>query len=425
MTKFGSEKLNNNFSNNSSNLSTKIGQIKDDVSNVIILGEVIDVILDEMHPKFKDLGGWSSIGTVEYKNIATNRSTTSDPGSSGLYAKPLFINSKYYPLRHEIITIISAPSQTSENKGDGYISYYLCAVNIWSSPHNNALPPLAFNNNDNNKSYNVSSLGSTNKSKNTSNNINLGPGFIERSNIHPLIPYLGDYILEGRWSNSIRLGSTYKASTSGTPNRWSEYGENGNPITIIRNGQPSDSSSDGSEPITENINKDLSSIYLTSNQKISINPTQFLTKSYITNAPDKPNQYVGSQVILNANRILINSNKDHILLNSSLTIGFNSAKGFNFDTPTNFIVVAPVIKLGDKDTTNPMLRGEETVAALNTVCDQLIKISIALSALLEILPPVPQIAVNIAATEAISVLTTLKGQLSIPGNLKSKTNFLI
>ena len=133
MTKFGSEKLNNNFSNNSSNLSTKIGQIKDDVSNVIILGEVIDVILDEMHPKFKDLGGWSSIGTVEYKNIATNRSTTSDPGSSGLYAKPLFINSKYYPLRHEIITIISAPSQTSENKGDGYISYYLCTVNIFNS----------------------------------------------------------------------------------------------------------------------------------------------------------------------------------------------------------------------------------------------------------------------------------------------------
>ena len=424
MTKFGSEKLNNNFSNNSSNLSTKIGQIKDDVSNVIILGEVIDIILDEMHPKFKDLGGWSSIGTVEYKNIATNRSTTSDPGSSGLYAKPLFINSKYYPLRHEIITIISAPSQTSENKGNGYISYYLCAINIWNSPHNNALPPLAFNNNDN-KSYNVASLGSTNKSKNTSNNIDLGPGFIERSNIHPLIPYLGDYILEGRWSNSIRLGSTYKSSTLRTSNQWSEYGENGNPITIISNGQPSDSSSDGSEPITEDINKDLSSIYLTSNQKIPINPTQFLTKSYTTYVPDKLNQYVGSQAILNANRILINSNKDHILLNSSLTIGFNSAKGFNFDTPTNFVVAAPVIKLGDKDTTNPMLRGNETVAALNTVCDQLIKISTALSTLAELIPTAPQAVVNIAASEAMAALTQLKGEINVPGNLKSKTNFLI
>jgi hypothetical protein len=240
-----------------------------------------------------------------------------------------------------------------------------------------------------------------------------------------LIPYLGDYILEGRWSNSIRLGSTYKSSTLRTSNQWSEYGENGNPITIISNGQPSDSSSDGSEPITEDINKDLSSIYLTSNQKIPINPTQFLTKSYTTYVPDKLNQYVGSQAILNANRILINSNKDHILLNSSLTIGFNSAKGFNFDTPTNFVVAAPVIKLGDKDTTNPMLRGNETVAALNTVCDQLIKISTALSTLAELIPTAPQAVVNIAASEAMAALTQLKGEINVPGNLKSKTNFLI
>lgn len=424
MTKFGSEKLNNSFNNNSSNISTKIGQINNDISNVIVLGEVIDIILDETHPKFKELGGWSSIGTVEYKDITIDRSINYEPGSSGLYAKPLFNNSKYYPLKHEIITIINAPSQTSENEGDGYIPYYLCTINIWSNPHNNALPPLAFNNN-NNKNYNISSLGSTNKSKNTPNNIDLGPGFIERSNIHPLIPYLGDYLLEGRWSNSIRLGSTYKASTSRTSNPWSEYGENGNPIIIISNGQPPDSSNDGSEPIVEDINKNLSSIYLTSNQKIPITPAQFLTKSYSTYIPDKLNQYVGSQVILNANRISINSNKDHILLNSSLTIGFNSIKGFNFDTPASFIIAAPVIKLGDKETTNPMLRGNETIAALNTICDQLIKLSTTLSTLAELIPAAPQASVNIAASEAVAALTQLKGEINVPGNLKSKTNFLI
>jgi hypothetical protein len=69
-----------------------------------------------------------------------------------------------------------------------------------------------------------------------------------------------------------------------------------------------------------------------------------------------------------------------------------------------------------------MLKGKETVQALNIICDQLIKLSTALSVLVEILPPVPQVAVNIAASEAVAQIGIVKGSLQ---NLKSKTNFLI
>jgi hypothetical protein len=69
-----------------------------------------------------------------------------------------------------------------------------------------------------------------------------------------------------------------------------------------------------------------------------------------------------------------------------------------------------------------MLKGKETVQALNIICDQLIKLSTALSVLVEILPPVPQVAVNIAASEAVAQIGVVKGSLQ---NLKSKTNFLI
>ena len=49
----------------------------------------------------------------------------------------------------------------------------------------------------------------------------------------------------------------------------------GEPITvIIKNGQPSGSSSEGFIPITENINQDPSSIYLTSTQQIPIDKYQ-------------------------------------------------------------------------------------------------------------------------------------------------------
>jgi hypothetical protein len=422
MTKFGFSGLNSSQNSSLNTLSTNVGLNKEYADNLIIVGRVIDIILDNNHDQFSKQGEWRSIGTIEIVDTKI-QSSNNEPGSSLIFAKPLFSNIKQYPLKGEIVVILSLPSQEIMSGKPKSQLYYLNSINIWNSQHHNAVPffTQTDNINNQNKNYNVTSLGSTNKDTPSVQSFNLGTGVIERGNLHPLWSFPGDYIIEGRWSNSIRLGSTYKSSL----NSWSNDGENGNPITIISNGQPKDAAPEGYIPISEDINKDLSSIYLTSNQKIPINPTQFLTKSYINNIPDKPNQYIESQVILNANRILINSNKDHILLNSFLTIGFNSSKGFNFDTPTNFIVAAPVIKLGDKDTTNPMLRGNETVAALNTVCDQLIKISTALSTLAELIPTAPQAAVNIAASEAMAALTQLKGEINVPGNLKSKTNFLI
>jgi hypothetical protein len=418
-TKFGFGGLNSNLNSNNNTISTNLGLAKDSISNLITVGRVIDIVLDENHPKFKELGEYSSLGTIEFVDTQI-QSPTSSPDSSKLYAKPLFSNVKNYPIFNEIVYIISLPNQGVMENGASRIYYYFNSINVWNHPHHNAVPFFVETNSQNtqNKNYQVTSLGSTNKSLSTATSVNLGPGFKEYSNIHPLTTYLGDYILEGRWGNSIRIGSTVKSNA----NNWSTNGENGNPIMIIRNGQPKDASKEGWLPITEDINKDLSSIYLTSNQKIPIKPAQSNYKSYISDTPTKPDQYIDNQIILNSNRLLFNSNKDHILFNSALTVGFNSVKGFNFDTPATFIVDAKTIKLGDKNTTNPMLKGNETINTLNVICDQLIKLSVALSALVEILPPAPQVAVNIAASEAVAQIGVIKGNLN---NLKSKTNFLI
>ena len=45
-------------------------------------------------------------------------------------------------------------------------------------------------------------------------------------NIHPILPFAGDKIVEGRFGNSIRLGST--ATTDGEiKNNWSEGSDEG------------------------------------------------------------------------------------------------------------------------------------------------------------------------------------------------------
>lgn len=417
-TKFGFGGLNTNLNSNANTISTNLGLTKEGLSNLIIVGRVIDIVLDKDHPKFKELGEYSSLGTIEFMDTQV-QSATSAPGSSVLYAKPLFSNVKNYPIFNEIVYIISLPNQGVMENGNSKQYYYFNSINVWNTPHHNAVPFFIETNSQNtqNKSYQVTSLGSTNKSKPTATAINLGPGFKEYENIHPVLSYLGDYIVEGRWGNSIRIGSTVKSNS----NNWSTNGENGKPITIIRNGQPADASSEGYIPITEDINKDLSSVYLTSTQKI---PIKVASKSYSSYnaAPTDPSSYINPQIIINSERILINSTKDHILLSSPKSIGLNSLDSVNIDSKNLFVVNSKTIKLGDKTTTNPMLKGKETVQALNIICDQLIKLSTALSVLVEILPPVPQVAVNIAASEAVAQIGIVKGSLQ---NLKSKTNFLI
>ena len=74
-------------------------------------------------------------------------------------------------------------------------------------------------------------------------------------------------MFEGRYGQSIRFGSTISGSHQ--PNNWSNEGERGNPITIIRNGQTEDPTKASFEHILEDVNEDNSSIYLCSNQQIT------------------------------------------------------------------------------------------------------------------------------------------------------------
>lgn len=408
--KVGFGGLNASLNKNLESLSNISFNNKLESNNDKIVGKVTDIVLTDKHPYFIERGEWSTIGTIFFEDI--NKPSTINNAS------PLNSNIKIYPLVNELVQIFTTyDTSILDDKGRPTKKhYYGNAINMWNTPHHNAVPIVSATN----KNYKVSSLGSTNKETSQQPNINLGAGVIERGNIHPLWPFPGDLILEGRWSNSIRLGNTFKSPL----NSWSNVGENGSPITIISNGQPEDSSKEGYIPISEDINKDLSSIYLTSNQKIPIIPAQFLTKSYTTYVPDKLNQYIGSQVILNANRILINSNKDHILLNSFLTIGFNSAKGFNFDTPANFIVNAETIKLGSKTASEPALRGLRTLNALDKILTHTIKIAKALSSLVEVIPNAPYAAVNAAAANAEMELTKLQNDIKTNGNLISKNIFL-
>jgi hypothetical protein len=355
-------------SNNNFNTDTALN-----TANLITAVRVTYILLDDSDPvKFKNYGGWNGLGTIEYE-LVTEKATTNPPPK----AFPLNPNTKNYPIVNEIVYLISLPDTDIGKATSSLRSYYIDIVSLWNHPHHNAYPskaneptpPLQ-------KDYIETQIGSAKIVTNEAKKIFLGNTFIEKPNIHPLLPFEGDFIQEGRWGNSIRLGSTVK----GRPNNWSSTGTNGDPITIIRNGQ-GQQTEDGWIPITENINNDSSSIYLTSNQIIpltgsSIDYTSYEGTGY--SSPITPNLYKDNQIILSSGRLVLNSNNDHILLSSAKSVNLNAQTSVNIDTNI-FVVQSNRIYLGNaKLATEPLIYGKKTTDLLRQLVQTLIPLVKAL-----------------------------------------------
>ena len=410
MAKYGFAALNQNLNsnlNNGFNVSQAINQ-----ANLIKSVRVLSIVLNESHPRFKELGEWNGLGTIEYEDVNNPLPSNIPPT-----AKPLLSNNKKFPLVNEIVYLIQQPDTSIFEFSTGNQTYYLDVVSLWNNNHHNAypanpniLPPSQ------QKDYVQTQAGNVRRVTDQSTEIFLGKTFFERSNIHPLLPFEGDVINEGRWGNSIRIGST----VADTLNNWSSVGLNGDPILIIRNGQGVQTE-EGWIPTVEDINNDDSSIYATSTQKIPLKASSTIYDSYRT-SPTAPDQYAGKQVILNSGRLVFNTTQDHLLLSSAQTIGFNSVKGFNFDTKANFVVGAPSIKLGSKNATEPLLLGNKTVTLLNQLLVNLEAFMTICSTLVSTPPGTPLGPLNIVAGQMSTILNGLQQNLQ---EIKSKNNFTV
>jgi len=311
---------------------------------------------------FSKIGAWSSIGSIFFKKMTQQAGVAVDVNN---IAKPLFPNFKNYPLKDEIVYVIALPDANAGEDPNDITYYYFQPINLWNSNHHNALPNPLINDTlpeSQKQDYQQTIAGAVRRVTDGSTEIDLGNTFIERSNIKPLQSFEGDIIHEGRWGQSLRFGST--VNNSGVPNPWSVSGLNGDPITILRNNQYDDNK-DPWIPQVEDINKDESSIYLTSTQKI---PIEVSSKSYTSFdkglEPKSPKEYSNPQIILNSGRLLFNSYDDSILLTSDDSINLNAQESVNMDAvegvsisvgknseitlgSNDFGVIEPVI-LGDK-----------------------------------------------------------------------------
>jgi hypothetical protein len=325
------------------NSSPKLDRKSTTSTSQIISSRVRDIILDNSHPRFVEFGEWNGIGTIFIESAKSPLFSDQIPL---IPAYPAFPNIKQYPLINELVPIIYLADADVTSNTTSISAYYLPPINVWNSQVHNAIPSTNVLPESQQKDYEQVEAGSVRRVTDQSTEINLGQTFNENNviDIHPLLPYEGDIIYEGRFGNSIRLGSTVNNAKISNP--WSAAGDNGSPIFILRNGQGS-LTTESWIPTVENINNDKSSIYLTSTQQIPLLPASSREDSYRKSTPPEAvRTYSGEQIILNSGRLVFNAKNDSIILGAAKSIHLTSNTSVNIDGATQIALVAPKVYLG-------------------------------------------------------------------------------
>jgi hypothetical protein len=212
-------------------------------------------------------------------------------------ALPISNNHKHYPLKDEIVCIITGPSYRLNDSPTAQDKFYFLPYSLWLNSHHNKHPNKAelqatIENQQPSLDQITEGISAYDTNQEVSSDI------VEKENITTLKPFLGDITIEGRWGNTIRFGSTGKNGT----NRWSGVEGEGDPITIITNGF-GEKQGDNWDLLEENINNDASSIWMTTSQEVyvkdiienfsleSFTAQGGLSKSTLLSIPTLPTSY--------------------------------------------------------------------------------------------------------------------------------------
>jgi hypothetical protein len=371
--------LSNNISIPSNLQSGDLAAVLGNLESKIKVGRVKDIILNTNYPEIEKYGGESAIGTIFFES-------QNKLSSKSLPARPFYPQNSSFPLVNELVLLFQLPNAKIGKNRSEKSYYYINMISLWNHPHHNAYPNPASLNAllpTTNETYDNIEKGMVRNSQGEISTLNLNSPnnssqatFIERSNIHPLLPFAGDIIHQGRWGNTIRLGSTSRNPVGQNLNPWSSKPSNGDPITLIKNGQPLNSSNQGWTHIVEDINNDLSSLYLTSTQLIPLSLSSENYRSF-SSPPQLARSYSNPQIILNSDRVIINAKTDSILLSAQKSVSLSTNESVNINTKT-LSIDAGKINLGSKDAPESVVRGDTLYFQLNSICD-------ALTSMLEIL----------------------------------------
>jgi hypothetical protein len=334
------------------------GDMGSNSGQYFIIGRVTNIVLGE----FFDDGitknpSWTSpadLGKIDFEILYTGLSVKKTNKVSKS-AFPIFSFLRQYPLIGEIVYIVSGPSDSLNDNFRNQKLFYYPPFSLWNAVNHNAFPNMdQYANYVSNFSEKPGYEGSTDAEK---AKLPLGNYFIENDKVKTLKPFEGDTIIESRFGQSIRFGSSN--FFRGENDTWSigsptDVANIGKPITIITNGQgrPSANNADLFSTTVEDVSRDDSSIYLTSGQIL-----RTLTVSDIKSSSVYAFPFSGNQALITSDRVMLYSKKEHVLLYSRKNVGLAAIQDVTVDGK-QVIVTSDKILLGDAFATESAMKGE-------------------------------------------------------------------
>ena len=319
-----------------------------------------------------------------YENFNSITVSLRDRGSKNLLrCTPLDTNSRKIPVIGEQVYVLVGNSDEASGASNSTKNYYLSTVGIQNNVNHNALPKLTKAEGSSVPNFSQVSNGIPIQGS-TDNKIDFGIGFVEDSSISQLQPFLGDVIHEGRFGQSMRFGYTPQ-NTKQSDNKikgvvnepsWQSTTPQ-SPITIIRNGGQSNGYN---KFVIEDINEDDSSIWLGSKQKIGLKSSNNFTLGVIPTGT-----YKNPQIILNSDRVVINSKSDSVLISGDKSVNVS--------------------------TTNWKAAMDTIFSQLEAITDALLQLAPAITAATA--GPLPVPSLTTAGPQLLSTITQVKTQLTL------------
>lgn len=284
---------------------------------------------------------WAALGYsqalygVFYQDLYESNSDTRRY-TTGNFAYCFNANIRRIPLPGELVTV--QPMVRADRSQDSTVlqeaTYWVDVVSAWNSPTSNFFVPS----------------GSTEEIPEPQVNAN------------PLQLNPGDLTIEGRYGQSIRFGGGYRKGGV------SDEDTADSPYIIVRSGQGTNST-EGDTPVYEDINRDGSSIYLTTNQSIKLTEASSKSTSWKSNTPEITSGFKNSQIILNSDRVIANAKTNDVKILAKQNIAL-SAQRVGVDGGDFVSTDANKIYLGkySQSEEEPVLKGKTTMEWLSQLC---------------------------------------------------------
>jgi len=251
-------------------------------------------------------------GRIQFRLLSIDQQTKRKDLS---WADPLTPYQSVFPIIGEHVLIFKAlgryyyigPLNTNRNITQNTSPLLGDTVEAAGSTHQRARESLA------GITRTMSNAGNTNRSK------------FKDINVNPLKVFEGDIVLQGRYGNSIRFGSSQRSGPASQQN----------PNIIIRAGQAKNAPKTGNAKLAltiENTNNDASSIYLSSNETIAFSPATLSSKAFLASLKNRPGVFDGAQILINSDRVVVNAKDTSIFLFAKQGIHLNAiSEGITLD----------------------------------------------------------------------------------------------